>query len=212
MRLRPNRLLLGGIAAAILVKAATLTDGVPGPPTFEIGPLVGIAAIAATSAEDAGEDPDIAPPEQAAATCEMPAEALDAVREERALLDAQREAIATRRADLELAREKLLVEGERLSRLRDELAGFLGRVEDTQSADLDRLVALYRGMKPKEAAAIMDEIDMEVLIAVMGGMAARDAAPIMAQLEPDRARAISRLILERAKLPGDRDVEGIVLR
>ena len=210
MRVRPNRVLLAGLAAVALAKAAALSDRGPEWASLRLDPL-GWAATAATSGDEATEmDGEDAPPVPAA--CEMPEEALEAIRAERALLAVQREAAAAREADLELDRETLRIESEHLSRLRDELAAFMARVEAAQSADLERLVALYRGMKPKDAAEIMNELDMEVLIAVMGGMAARDAAPIMAQLDPGRARAISRLMLERAKLPGDRNLDNISLR
>lgn len=211
MRPRPNRVLLAGLAVVALTKAADLSDRGPALPVLELDPL-GWSAIAATSAEDAEADET---PEAEAANstaCMAPDEAFEAVLGERALLADQRDDIAVRRTDLELGREKLRIETERLSQLRDELAGFMARVEAAQSADVERLIELYRAMKPKEAAAIMDDVDMEVVIAVMGGMAARDAAPIMAQLDPTRARAISRLLLERAKLPGDRDLGGIRLR
>ena len=211
MRVSPNRALLTGLALVALAKAAALSDRGAVWPVLEFDPL-GWSAIAATSGEDAeageAEDADEAAP----AACVVPDEAFEAVLGERELLAGQRDDIAARRTDLELGREKLRIETERLSELRDEIAGFVARVEAAQTADMDRLIELYRAMKPKEAAAIMDDVDMEVVIAVMGGMAARDAAPIMAQLDPTRARAISRLLLERAKLPGDRDLSGIRLR
>ena len=211
MGVRPNRALLTGLAVVAVAKAVALSDRGPTWPVLELDPL-GWSAIAATSGEDAeGGDAD-GTDEVAPATCEAPDEAFEAVLGERELLAGQRDDVAARRADLELGREKLRIETERLSELRDELAGFVARVEAAQSADMDRLIALYRAMKPKEAAAIMDDVDMEVVIAVMGGMAARDAAPIMAQLDPSRARAISRLLLERSRLPGDQDLDGIRLR
>lgn len=207
MRVRPNRVLLAGLAAVVLAKAAALSDRGPEWASLRLDPL-GWAATAATSGDEEAETDG----EDAPAACEMPEEAFEAIRAERALLVVQREAAAAREAEIELDRDMLRIESEHLSRLRDELAGFMARVEAAQSADLERLVALYRGMKPKDAAAIMDDLDMEVLIAVMGGMAPRDAAPIMAQLDPGRARAISRLMLERAKLPGDRNLDNISLR
>ena len=207
MRPRLNHALLTGLAAVAVAKAAALPDWQPDWPAFHLDPW-GWAAIAATSEDDPEEEPDPVP----AAQCELPDETFEAIRGERELLADQREDIAARRAELELGREKLRIEAERLTELRDELSSFVARLETVQTADMDRLIALYRAMKPKEAAAIMDEIDMEVLIAVMGAMSARDAAPIMAQLDPSRASAISRLILERARLPGDRDLEGISLR
>jgi flagellar motility protein MotE (MotC chaperone) len=64
-------------------------------------------------------------------------------------------------------------------------------------------------MKPKEAAAIMNDLDIEVTVMVLGTMPERDAAPILANLDIVRAQAISRIILERSKLPGDQRLDNL---
>ena len=66
-------------------------------------------------------------------------------------------------------------------------------------------------MKPKEAAAIMNDLDIEVSVMVLGSMNERTAAPILANLTPIRARAISKIILERSKLPGDQRLDNLKL-
>ncbi|ETX16301.1 hypothetical protein OCH239_00180 [Roseivivax halodurans JCM 10272] len=141
--------------------------------------------------------------------CEPPEVLMRAIREERELLAAQKEHAAAREAELALLDERLAAETSRLDALREELSGLLDQAETAQNADLDRLVALYRNMKPEEAALIMNDLDLEVSILVLGTMPERDAAPIMARLSPVRARAISKIILERAQLPGDQDLSGI---
>ena len=85
------------------------------------------------------------------------------------------------------------------------------RIQKAQTDDVDRLVALYAAMKPKEAAAIMDDLDIEVSVMVLATMPERDAAPILAKLNRTRARAISRIILERSKLPGDQRLHDLKL-
>ncbi|MGR3571012.1 MotE family protein [Brevirhabdus sp.] len=144
--------------------------------------------------------------------CEAaPEEMLQSIRAERDLVAAQKEKLATRAAELDLMAETLSVERKRLSDLKGELETLLQRVAQAQTADVDRLVALYRNMKPKQAAAIMNDLDLEVTVMVLGTMAERDAAPIMAALDPIRARAISQIILERSKLPGDQRLDDIKL-
>jgi hypothetical protein len=44
---------------------------------------------------------------------------------------------------------------------------------------------------------------------VLGTMPERDAAPILANLDIVRAQAISRIILERSKLPGDQRLDNL---
>ena len=85
----------------------------------------------------------------------------------------------------------------------------MGKIEAQQTEDLERLIALYQNMKPAEAAGIMNDLDIEVMIMVLGTMQPRVAAPIMAKMSPVRARAVSKIILERSKLPGDQNLNGV---
>jgi flagellar motility protein MotE (MotC chaperone) len=73
-------------------------------------------------------------------------------------------------------------------------------------------VRIYRNMTPEEAAAIIEDLDIETTVMVLGTMPERVAAPILANLDPMRARALSRIFLERSKLPADQDFSNIVLR
>jgi flagellar motility protein MotE (MotC chaperone) len=57
----------------------------------------------------------------------------------------------------------------------------------------------------------MDDMDIETTIMVLGTMKPRIAAPILAKMSPVRARAVSKIILERSQLPGDQDLTGIRL-
>ena len=143
--------------------------------------------------------------------CETPEMMLQALNEERELIDSQKERLAQREAEIDLAEEKLLIEQERLTALKGELDDRLERIRKAQTDDGDRLVALYSAMKPKEAAAIMDDMDIEVSVMVLATMAERDAAPILARMNMTRARAISRIILERSKLPGDQRLDDLKL-
>lgn len=166
------------------------------------------AEAAGPAAEEKPEPEETAVAQQCEAT---PEEMLTSIRNERDLLDAQKESIGERTAELDLARETLEIEQQRLQELQAALEGLLAKVQQAHTADVDRLVALYQNMKPKEAAAIMNDLDIEVTVMVLGTMAERDAAPILASLDPVRARAISQIILERSKLPGDQRLEDIKL-
>ena len=144
--------------------------------------------------------------------CEKPEELLMAINNERDLLNVQKATLDERRASVSLAEEKLKQETVRLSSLKKALEGLLMRVEQAKSDDLKRLVSIYSGMKPKEAASIMNTLDMEVTVMVLGQMKERDAAPIFAKLNIVRSQAISKIILERSKLPGDQKLKGIALQ
>ncbi|MFU8863103.1 MAG: MotE family protein [Rhodobacterales bacterium] len=206
---RPLRYVIGTLAVAGVSKLALsaasylepLSSGANDyPPSFFVG--------AASAASDAGED------DAAGETCVAtgtPEEMLAAINAERKLLDDQRAALAQRRSEIDLANETLVIETARLDELKQEVEALLERANAAHVADVDRLVALYSNMKPRDAAAIMNDLDLEVTITVLGTMPERSAAPILATLNPVRARALSLILLERAKLPGDRRLDRIRL-
>ncbi|NDV53551.1 MULTISPECIES: MotE family protein [unclassified Salipiger] len=216
--MRPITFLLVGLAVAVIGKiGVTLANepklaSVAEPPQAEQTMFVGAASAAASGEPDAVPAAATAAAADPAMLCEGgPEELLASIRAERELLLAQKDRYAQREAEIELARETLEIEQQRLADLKVELDGLLEKVKAAHTSDVDRLVALYRNMKPKDAATIMDDLDIEVSVMVLGTMNERDAAPIMAALNPVRARAISQIILERSKLPGDQRLDDIRL-
>lgn len=144
--------------------------------------------------------------------CEAPPEELlMAIRQERELLAGQKGTISERTSSIDLASQKLAIETANLEELKGKIEALLAGIELAQSADLDRLVKLYSSMKPTEAANIMNDLDIGVTVIVLGAMQERTAGPIMAKMMPIRARAVSKIILERSKLPGDQDYSGLKL-
>ncbi len=208
--MRPFNLILPAIAVVAVAKGAmTVIEA----PRGDAAPIFGgfvSAASAASATKDAAKP--VPPPAIAEAeSCEAPEELLALIRHERELLEAQKSRSSERAVEQDLAAETLEIERRRLTDLKTELEGLLAKVEAAHTADVDRLVSLYRNMKPKDAAAIMNDLDLEVTVMVMGTMDERDAAPILAALDPVRARAISQIILERSKLPGDQRLDDIRL-
>jgi flagellar motility protein MotE (MotC chaperone) len=144
--------------------------------------------------------------------CTLTEEAFAAIAEERALLERQRAELDERRAALDLARAQLEAEAAQLAEVRDRVEALLAQAEAAQAEDLQRLVNLYRNMEPEQAAVIMNDLDMETTFMVFATMAERDAAPILAELDPVLARALSRIFLERSRLPGDQDLSNLRLQ
>ena len=177
-----------------------------------------MAAMAAPAPEEPGTSA-VALPVAADATspgetgmCE-PGEAIAAaIAEERKLLNIQREELSDREARIALAEKSLRTEQERLASVRDEIADQLKLIEDSNGQDMTKLVELYRNMKPQVAAGIMDEIDIETAVLVIAAMPERDAAQVVGELSLVRARLITKIILERSKLPADRNLDGLRLR
>lgn len=211
-RPRPITLLCGALALAGVAKVASGLLADPSAPV-ELRPSAFLSPAFAAG----GSEPSAA--EQSAPTCEAkpqpicetPEMMLQALNEERDLLDAQKSRLEQREFEIALAEEKLKIDQSYLSELKVELETLLETVRKAQTEDVDRLVSLYSAMKPKEAAEIMDDMDIEVSVMVLATMPERNAAPILAKLNRTRARAISRIILERSKLPGDQRLDNLKL-
>lgn len=211
-----GKLLLGGLALTAFAKAAISFPILPFPLDSAGRPDAAVLAVA--SAEDvAAARPEMPPPVVAGLTsdparCETPEEVLKSLSQERELVRDQKAQIDKRKSELALAHDKLEIEKSALLELKGSIETLLKKVEAAQTDDLNRLIAFYENMKPAEAARIMDDLDIEVTILVLATMKPRVAAPIMAKMSPVRARAVSKIILERSQLPGDQDLVGIRLK
>ena len=173
--------------------------------------IIGSAQAAADAPKK--QTPTVAEGNDAAEAGCTPSEVIFAeIQSERQLLEEQKTAILEREAKLQIGRQTIEIEAQKLTVLKTKLEELLGKVEKAQNDDVDRLVNLYKSMKPKEAAAIINELDMAATVLILGTMPERDAAPILANIDPSRARAISKILIERSKLPGDQDFSGIRLR
>ncbi|WP_375690011.1 MotE family protein [Pseudooceanicola sp. LIPI14-2-Ac024] len=196
--MRPLPFIIGGLGLAVTAKLGiALMGAAPEPPSAGL-PRDTLFLAAADAAGPAAEPEPAAPVMLAAAEpaqCETPEEMLRSIRKERELLAEQKDKLAQRTAELDLAAQTVEVERGKLAELKTELDDLLARVARAHTADVDRLVNLYRNMKPKDAASIMDDLDIEVTVMVLGTMEERDAAPILAALNPVRARAVSQIIL-----------------
>ncbi len=201
--------LLAGLALAVTLPSASLSDvlgekrSASGPKTVLVPPASPSQACLSQALRKQSSDAQL---------CTSSEDVFAAIERERMSLEEQRMDLAERRATLELAREQLDLEADRLASLRDEIEALLLQVEAAQTADLERLVRIYQNMDPQEAAVIMADLDMETTVMVLGSMSERAAAPILVNLDPTRARAISRIFLERSKLPADQDFSDLRLQ
>lgn len=88
-----------------------------------------------------------------------------------------------------------------------ELADLQARLEQMEKSRAERddanwigLVKVYEVMKPREAAAIFNDMDMPVLLQVVDRMKEAKAALILGAMQPDRARLVtSQLAAKRSR-------------
>jgi len=213
-----GKLFLGGLAITAFAKAAISFPELASPGEVlnrpETATLAAVSSSQANGATPATmiQSGTLARTSTTAQQCDTPEEVLQSLSRERDLIDKQRDDLESRQSELSLAKEKLDVEKQALLELKGEIEELLARTKAAQTEDLDRLIAFYENMKPAEAARIMDDLDIEVTILVLAQMKPRTAAPILAKMSPVRARAVSKIILERSQLPGDQDLVGIRLK
>lgn len=103
-------------------------------------------------------------------------------RESRLALREQAVAVAAREAETRIAA---------LEQAEAKLAATIAQADQAAEKDVDRLVAVYERMKPKDAAALFAEMEPEFAAGFLARMKPDSAAVVMAGLDPKIAYAIS---------------------
>lgn len=132
--------------------------------------------------------------EPADAACEAPpdvATVLDALGNQREILDRREAALADRLAALDLAEREITRNLAVLEAAEAELRQTLSLADEAAEGDLSRLTSVYENMKPKDAAALFEEMAPEFAAGFLGRMRPDAAAAVMAGLSPPTAYAIS---------------------
>lgn len=159
----------------------------------------------AKAKEGASEDAETAikdteePPEDELSNADIGV--LQQLAERRRQLDAREKELDQRQALLLAAQKEISEKYKELDALRGEIKSLLGQQSEEQEKQLTSLVKVYEGMKPKDAAAILDELDAAVLMQVMSRMSERKMSPILAEMRPEVAREVTRRLAIQRKLP-----------
>ncbi len=88
----------------------------------------------------------------------------------------------------------------RLAELREAEAGLRGLVEIAESAsekDIDRLVAVYEAMKPKDAALLFQTMEPQFAAGFLGRLRPETAAGILSGMPPEAAYSLSAIVAGR---------------
>ena len=126
---------------------------------------------------------------------------LQALQARRATLD-QRAAAVETQDDLMLAAERRLDERlVELRRLEATVSDLLGHLDEAQEQRLASLVDVYQRMRAKDAATVFDRLDDGVLVQVASRMRQANLAEVMGRMEPERARALTQMLADRARPP-----------
>ncbi len=196
------RLLPAVMIGAALLLTLKVTSFVTG--TSPIVPAVEAADSEATDEEVAEEASDVdavEDSENARPPVNLAARPAPAGSESNDVLEAlasRRKALDARQNEVEM-REKLLAAAE--ARIDDKIAELkelktkIDEVFKTEESKGDEkfrsLVKVYENMKPKDAAAVFEQLDMTVLLELLDRMNERKLAAILAAMDPARAQAVT---------------------
>jgi len=128
---------------------------------------------------------------------------LGRLRERRAEIEAAAGALAAREAVLAAAEARLTARLAEMEALRARLEAIERGRGEREEAGWRGLVRTYEAMRPREAAAVLDDLETTVLVQIAHRMREAKAAPIIAAMRPDRARLLT-AELARLRAPANR--------
>ncbi len=126
---------------------------------------------------------------------------LQALGARRQALDARGEALETQDGMMLAAEQRL---SERLAELRTletHVNDLLGQLDEAQEQRLASLVDVYQRMRAKDAATVFDGLEDDVLVQVASRMRQANLAEVMGRMDPNRARALTQMLADRARPP-----------
>ena len=190
MRLRP-RLLPSALAMIGLLLLAKLAALLP----------AGMEPLAVAPAQASSPVPAPPPAAPSPAAQPGPAEPTPEQRAERALLeglrarrvelDGREQALAAREMVMAAAERRLTQRIEEMTALQQRLQAADQTLAAREEAGWRQMVKLYEGMRPRDAAAIFDDLEMPVLVQLVDRMREAKAAPVLGAMKPDRARLLT---------------------
>jgi flagellar motility protein MotE (MotC chaperone) len=128
---------------------------------------------------------------------------LEQLRARRAELEAREQTIASRELVLAAAEQRLGQRIEELTQLQQRLEGMERARGEREDAGWRGLVRTYENMRPREAAAIFEELELPVVIQILDRMGERKMAPVIGAMRPEKARILTaELARHRANRPG----------
>jgi len=186
----------GGLPAALasaraFAQDAATSDAPPLPPlqaTAQAAPAPAPIAACAPSAADLARDAGLSPAEL---------QLLQSLSQRRGQLDDREEELDTQLQLLAAAEAKLDAKLRALGDLKGEIEILIGEVEETERAEVLRMVTVYSRMKPREAAPIMVQLDDKVRLPVAAAMKEAALAAILAQMPAQEAKKLTESLAQR---------------
>lgn len=176
----------GAKGAAATGEATDAAAAVPnaGLPTPTVKPQAVCAPTAAELAKEAGLSP-----------AEL--QVLQNLGARRGELDQRENDLNTQLALLAAAEAKLDAKAKALADLKGDVQGLLTQADGREAAEVDRMVRVFEGMKPKDAAPRMMLLDDAVRLPIAAKMKERSLSAIIAQMPPADAKKLTEALAKR---------------
>jgi flagellar motility protein MotE (MotC chaperone) len=174
-------------AAAQVAATGAATDaaakGVP-----PLAPVAKPSPICAPTAAELAKEAGLSPAEL---------QVLQSLGERRGQLDQRENDLSTQLALMAAAESKLDAKVGALNALKADIQGLLNQADQKQAAEIDRLVIVFEGMKPKDAAPRMALLDDSVRLPIAAKMKPRALSAILALMPPAEAKKLTEKIAQR---------------
>lgn len=115
----------------------------------------------------------------------------EALKEKRNELEKKERDLARLEEDLQNQKVEIEKQLKELEKMRREISSVLDKKVKADQSSVDKLVGMYSGMKPQNAANILTQINEELAIKVLGKMKKPNAAAILNFMEPKKAQELS---------------------
>ena len=115
-------------------------------------------------------------------------------------LDDLEHSIAVKESVLNATEKKINVKMEELKKLQGEVAELLEQYKSKEDNKNKKLVMIYEGMKPADAAKIFDTLDIPILLDVVGVMKEESASKIIAKMNTIKAKELTTKFAEQKRL------------
>jgi flagellar motility protein MotE (MotC chaperone) len=123
---------------------------------------------------------------------------LERLSDRRQQLDARDEELAMRENLLKAAEKRVEAKVAELKALEAKVKSALDQRDETEAKRFKGIVAMYEGMKPKDAARIFDRLDLKILVDVSTQMKPATMSAILAQMAPESAERLTVELAQRA--------------
>ncbi len=140
------------------------------------------------------ESPEIAP-------AEVERRILERLAARRAELEQREREFELRESVIAAAEAKLAQQFEEFEKERAEIAALREERDAASAEEIEALVSAYERMKPREAAAIFNDLDATILLSVASQMRTQALAGVLAEMQPVKARALTVMMAERGQAP-----------